>query len=236
MNTQLFHLLTLGAAAGLCSLASASPCALPNPPTVNGCWNCFQQMLADCDKNNPTVERREACYEGANTFLTWCLGQVGDPELRVGNDDTELNFEVNKDMDWDVRSNLEIEMHVGSITTDEHPSVYVRLLNGDHAGSIRLDEDQYVVLREIHGNDPVMRVIVDTSSVDIADNSSVGIVVALEHEGAVQNGFAFVAEVEDSFDLNGDGAFTHDDRLDAASLYLRGELEYDRFTRIITTR
>jgi len=236
MNTQLLHLLTLGAAAGACSVASASPCALPNPITVEGCWTCFQSLLTDCDAENPEGERRQACYEGANSFLNWCLGEVGDPQLQTGNNDSALNFEMNKGTDWDIRSNLEIEVHVPSITTNESLAVHVRLQEGENAGSIRLDDDQYWVLREMHGNDPVMRVIVDTSSVDIADNSSVGIVVALEHQGAVQNGFAFVAGVEDSFDLNGDGAFTQDDRVEAVSRYLGGEMGYDRFMRIITTR
>lgn len=221
---------------GQAAVAASEPCALPVPPTVQSCWNCFQSLLSDCDDQNPEGERRQASYEGANTFLNWCLGEVGDPEFGTGTTDSTLNFNLNKGTDWDVRSNLEIEMRVASITTDEHPAVYVRLQNGEHAGSMRLRQVQYWVAREMHGNDPMMRIIIDTSSIDIEGNSSVGIVVALEHEGSFQNGFAFVADVEDSFDLNRDGVFDFNDRFDAMSRYAAGELDHTTAVRIITAR
>lgn len=148
----------------------------------------------------------------------------------------KLNAETNKDTAWDVRSGFEIEMRVASITTEEHPAVYVRLQKGEHAGSMRLNEDQYRVLREMHGNDPVMRIIVDTSTVDIGDNLSVGIVVALEYKGEVQNAFAFVARAADSFDLNGDGVFDFADRIEAMNRYTAGEFDRASAVRIITAR
>lgn len=175
-------------------------------------------------------------FHGANTVSNWNLKRDGNTEVRAEKTGAKHNFDLNKDTGWDVRSDLEIEMRVASITTDEHPAVYVRLQKGEHAGSIRLREDQYWVSREMHGNDPLMRIIVNTSSIDIAGNSSVGIVVALEYEGSVQDGFAFVADVEDSFDLNSDGMFDFNDRFDAMNRYAAGELDRATAMRIITTR
>jgi len=54
-----------------------SGCDMPATPTVGDCWECFQDLLEDCDADNPRGPRREACYEGANQFLEWCLGQTG---------------------------------------------------------------------------------------------------------------------------------------------------------------
>jgi len=58
-----------------------SPCA-GTLDTVGKCWDCFQSLLTDCEKNQ-TEDKRKACYEGANTFFDWCLGRVADPKARA---------------------------------------------------------------------------------------------------------------------------------------------------------
>jgi len=52
-----------------------SPCSV-QPPTNESCWNCFLWLLEDCDKKNTTQDRRKACYDGANTYLSSCLGKT----------------------------------------------------------------------------------------------------------------------------------------------------------------
>ncbi len=60
---------------GLAAVDTAPCDSIGTKPTIRQCWSCFNALLDSCGEST-TPERRTACYEGANSFFSWCLDRV----------------------------------------------------------------------------------------------------------------------------------------------------------------
>jgi len=203
-------------------------CRIPNPPAVGDCWECFQDLLEDCDSGNPEGARRQACYEAANNFFTWCLGRVSDRyrQARLG-----ANTEINREREYDVHDGLEFEMFIPSGTQIEDIVLSVRYFDGEQNKQTRLMDSEFFVFDET-GIDDMVVIFVDTN-IDFSASNSVGVVAGIEQNNAISYAFAFGADVVDSFDVNNDGRFDKLDRTTAMLMYSRGEIDHALLTRIL---
>tara|TARA_B100001778_G_scaffold330827_2_gene334040 strand:+ start:2774 stop:3508 length:735 start_codon:yes stop_codon:yes gene_type:complete len=206
-------------------------CQMSNPPTVGNCWDCFQELLADCDDNNPEGTRRQACYEAANNFFTWCLGRVGNNRsIDLGR--ASLNYELNGDKSFDVRTDMQYEMFIPAGTDIEDISVFIRYFNGTDTRQIQLDPTEFFIFDQT-GVDDLFLIVLDTD-LDVGMSNSVGIVTGVQNDaGEIDYGFAFGASVVDSFDIDGNGVFDNADRIAAMGLFSQGKMDHATLTRII---
>ncbi len=215
-------------------------CALPQQPTVEACWNCFQSLLVDCDKNNPEGDRRQACYEAANHFFTWCLGRVAQdrPDGRA----ITQSMELNNNKVWDIRSDFTYEVIVPAGTRPDDINIFLRTIVHNKPQQVRLEPDDYWVFNETGQNDLYV-IVIDTSRINLFSNKVVGIVTAVgqdsDQEGGSRSavepryGFAMAVPVVDPYDINKDGVFTVSDKTAAMELYSRHDIDYSLVTRIL---
>tara|TARA_B100000614_G_scaffold258752_1_gene281781 strand:- start:51737 stop:52474 length:738 start_codon:yes stop_codon:yes gene_type:complete len=240
---KLFSTIALASFAGLSagqqvSFTAASAgsvqagCALPNPITVAACWECFQDLLDDCDDDNPNDDRRQACYDGANNFFTWCLGRVPaatpNSPRRTG-----LNPDLNLHESFDIRGDMQYEMFVPAGTEADDIAVFIRYFDGNESRQVRLDETEFFVFDQTGVEDFFFFIVIDTN-LDVSASSSVGVITGIESDsGTIDYAFALSADVIDSFDINGDGVFDNFDRIEAMTQFSRGELDHAALTRIL---
>lgn len=224
---QVVALLTLGMLFGVArGETNGDTCTnLPDRPKVYQCWGCFQELLSSCDEENQTDERRQACYQAANTFFTWCLGRTtapGTPRPKPEHD--RSNYDLNKDRTFDVRTQPELAFNsVRGLTPDD---ILVRLRLED--GFEILDADN-MWLFEDKGS---YIVVLDRSVADLSYRS-IGVDVQIMKNGILIDGFAVAVPVVDSFDLNHDGMFNEFDKVEAMTLFGAGELPMEQMLRIV---
>ena len=210
----MFKLFTAIAFANLQLAASlnADPCNLPSPPTVTSCWDCFQSLLADCDRKNPNGERRDACYTGANNFYTWCLCRISAPKQNAYLTTPAL---------------LETPGSYAFHASFEHPvdanniQVFVRTFDGETSEMI--EAKIYTFATDANSYD----VLVDTSS--FATNV-VGMVVRIESQQFAR-AFAVTSVLRGDFDR--DGALTEQDIVLLWEHYANGEISHADFADIL---
>lgn len=215
--------LAISAGVGWAGEAGDACTNLPDRPKVHECWDCFQELLLSCDDENQTPERRQACYEAANTFFTWCLGRTtapGTPRPKPGHDD----YSLNADREYDVREVLSLDFHAPLwLDADD---VIVRLRDDD--GERVLTSSNFWLFDNSFGS---FTVVLDRFAVS---GQSVGVLVEIRDRGEVVSGFAVALPMVDSFDLNHDGRFDQFDKIEAMNEYANGRLEYDRLIRIVS--
>jgi uncharacterized membrane protein len=193
--------------------STADPCSnMPSPPTVSSCWDCFQSLLADCDRKNPQGERRDACYTGANNFYTWCLGRISAPKQNAHLTTPAL---------------LETPGSYAFHATFEHRidatdiQVFVRTFDGS---TTEMTEAKiYTFATDTNSYD----VLVDTSSYT---TNVVGMVVRIE---ALQFARAFAVTSVMRGDLDRDGSLTDLDLMLLWERYAAGEISHAEFVQLL---
>ena len=221
----------------LCSLATASfaqeantvkgnvapavnPCStLGNPPTVGNCWDCFQSLLADCDRENNNSDRRKACYEGANNFFTWCLGRVGSPAPVAPANPRHGAKGMN------LREGFSYELVFASVIDPANIEVYVRDVQN---GEVR---QQQVKAFAFANKGTSVSIFFDNNNLGIENDKTVGIVTLVRnpvtHE--VDTAYADAFDVIEPLDMNGDGVINEFDYIKSWEQYSSGEIAYDDF-------
>lgn len=206
-----------------------SGCALPRPVTISSCWSCLQTLLADCDKNNPDTQRRIACYDAANNFFTWCLSRIpaSNSATRGG-----VNRANDGSLEYDVRTGIQYEMFVPAGTTAADIAVFIRFFDGNENQNIQLQSTDFFVFEETDTENMFLIVVLDTGF-NFSESNSIGIVSTVTSKtGNVLSGFAFAANIVDSYDLNNDGRFDQLDLIDAWQHLSEGTLDFSHVIRL----
>jgi anti-anti-sigma regulatory factor len=197
--------------------------------TVSSCWNCFQHLLNDCDRTIPqpgnnTDDRKRACYQAANNFFTFCLGRTsggagGNPRSKP------------------IRTPVQPER----LTTDEGMSMRVdfgqKVTSEQIVVFVRHNVDGEIAMEKVKpfafiNNDGTYDILVDSSSVDLSDDSSIGIIIALvDTNGNVENAVATLVEVENPLDLNRDGLVDNSDLIELTNKFAAGEITHEEFVK-----
>lgn len=206
---------------------NVNPCTtLGNPPTVASCWSCFQTLLGDCD-NAKTVERRTACYEGANTFFTWCLGRTTapaggpvaptSPRPRPG---TQNSMESGKGYSY-----------VVMLDANTDPNDVVVFVRDVIDGKVRQQEAKSFVM-PAEGNE--VEIFFSDSELGVSKASSLGIITAIRTNGIVTTAHAMVVEVVHGLDLDGNGTVNKFDYIEACNRYGTGEMSFEVFEQYLS--
>lgn len=191
--------------------AAANPCGnLGNPPTVGGCWDCFQSLLKDCDDKNPEGNRRNSCYTGANNFFTWCLGRVGG-----GNPVTPRprSSTMNRGEGFSYQLSFENPVEPANI------EVYVRDVEG---GAIRSQQVNAFTSRNADGS---ISVFFDNNNLGLENDKTVGVVTIVRNPVTrnVEAAYAEAYTFAKGFYMTPFGL------MDAWNAYANGEMEFDEF-------
>lgn len=206
------------------AIGEAGPCAnLGSPPKVGGCWDCFQSLLADCDKNNGEGARREACYKGANNLLTWCLGRVGNVNVNPANPRRQgAEMQRNEGFTYDI-----------AFTAPVDPSsveVYVRDMDN---GEPRQQQVQAFVFKNDDGS---LSVFFDNNNLGLDDDKVVGVVTAVRNaNGDIDAAYADAYSIVTPGDLDGNGSVDSLDLSKAWDSYASGEMTYEAFIEFLTS-
>jgi len=199
----------------------ANPCSqLGNPPTVGQCWDCFQSLLADCDKQNPEGNRRKSCYDGANNFFTWCLGRVGNPANPRQPRGQGMNMERGMGFTYDIAFTAPVDPNL--------VVVYVRdMENGE-------PRQQQVNAFVFANNDGSLSVFFDNNNLGLEDDKVVGVVTAVRNvNGGYDAAYADAYDIITPGDLDGDGVVDAFDLSKAWDSYAAGEMSYEQFIEFL---
>lgn len=181
---------------------------LRNPPTVSSCWDCFQNLLSDCDKRNPQGERRDACYKGANNFYTWCLGRISP---------TKTSAIISAPKTFDKGAGLAFRIDFTTAVDPDTIEVLVRTVDNDTFDSqIAKSYTSTISATSID-------VLVDTAQ---AEGTVVGFVVRLKDTTFAQ---AFAVEEVLPGDFDNDGQVTDLDIAELWDQYGAGKISYEDF-------
>ena len=205
-----------------------NPCAGEfTDPALTDCWDCYIHMLADCDANNPSGPRREACYKAAHTFYEWCLGRIPKQADHKGVfDEREREHTVVRLLAFDVRKHIAFDFDFGGKVDAADVRVFVRTLESKEGTEERpvmhaLAMDEFWPLQ---GNDG-LRIVLDSDAMRDHLHAAASLVVALaDKDDQIRWGLAMPLELEDSYDLDGDGVYTKSDRRIALRRWMDKEM------------
>lgn len=200
----------------------ANPCAnLGNPPTVGQCWDCFQSLLADCDKQNDEAARRNACYTGANNFFNWCLGRVGGAANPRGPRGQAPAIERGMGVVYDLAFVVPVD--------PANVSVYVRDIDG---GQVRMQEVKSFVFKNGDGS---VSVFFDDMNLGLEDDKVIGVVTAVKDlQGNIVGAYAEAFDLVTPGDLNGDDQVDGSDIVVAWEKYGNGDMSYEDFAAYLS--
>jgi len=200
----------------------ANPCSnLSNPPKVGQCWDCFQSLLADCDKQNPEGTRRSACYTGANNFFTWCLGRVGNVANPRQPRSQGMNMERGMGFTYDI-----------AFTAPVDPNLVVVYVRDMENGEPRQQQVNAFVFANDDGS---LSVFFDNNNLGLEDDKVVGIVTAVRNvNGGTAAAYADAYNIITPGDLDGDGVFDALDLSKAWDSYATGEMSYEQFIEYLS--
>lgn len=185
---------------------------LGNPPTVSSCWDCFQSLLADCDKQNPQGERRDACYKGANNFYVWCLGRIS-PEPKSSTVSASNTVEYPEPFSFSIQ--------LDKATNSDDLRVYVRSTDGTNYNQTLVKS--YV----FSTSDSSFDILVDYMQVD---DTILGFTVTdSEHTFA----HAFAVQQVLRGDIDGDGQITDIDHVMLAEKFAQGKISFEEYLRLV---
>lgn len=232
MLTVVVSLMAISASAGPRASATGTAnggmagCSnLPNVPSVSNCWDCFQNLLADCDENNPTEARRQACYAAANNFFTWCLSRV--PGARPVRPQPAGPRGIDS---VDIRSQYQFELSVPEGTSIDDIRIFVR--HTDNGENVQTRFDDFWVFNT--GESDMVLIILDTDSLPLSNDDAIGIVAAVQSGNLISFAHARYLPIVDSFDINGDGRFDALDRIDAMTHFQSGDIDQMELNRILS--
>lgn len=200
---------------------NANPCTV-TPQTVDTCWRCFQNLLADCDRANPEGIRRQACYAGANNFFTFCLGRT-----HPGHAGSTVPIVPVGDMNWNTEDGTVYTISTNGTVAFDSIKVYIRFsVNGEP------------VQREIQSvnipqKDGTVVISVPAMGLDVGDNGTVGIVTTLVSNQAIVAARADSIAVVDGFDFNHDGVLDQEDLFVAMDRLNTGAMDKDTWNRFL---
>lgn len=197
----------------------ANPCSqLGSPPQVGQCWDCFQSLLSDCDKNNPSAERRQACYDGANNFLKWCFGRVGNPRKKGADG---LDMQRNQGFSYNIFFSTPVDPNF--------VEVYVRDM---HDGEPRMQRVNAFVFSNTDGS---LGVFFDNNNLGLENDKVAGVVTVVRNaEGNVESAYADAYNIITPGDLDGNGSVDAFDLSQAWDSYSSGEMSYEKFVEFLT--
>lgn len=196
-----------------------NPC-LKSPPTVQTCWDCFQKLLADCDKQNPEGDRRRACYTGANNYFTFCLGRTTVPGQRRAGVESSLPTGTT----FDMSSGMVYQLTTDQCIPYDSIKVYLRLMvNGE---PVQIEAPSFIVNE---GKTTTVAVL----PMNVSGNRWVGVVTAFLSRGQIVAGFADSVPVVDALDLNGDSVVDILDLMEASNRVTRGAMTANDFNAYI---
>lgn len=196
-----------------------NPC-LKSPPTVQTCWDCFQKLLADCDKQNPEGDRRRACYTGANNYFTFCLGRTTVPGQRRSGTESSLPTGTT----FDTQTGMVYQLATDQGIAYDTIKVYLRLMvNGE---PVQIEAPSFTV---IEGKTTAVAVL----PMNVGTNRWVGVVTTFLSGGQIVAGFADSVPVVDPLDLNSDGAVDFNDLMEASNRVTSGAMTAADFNRYI---
>lgn len=199
----------------------ANPCSnLGKAPGVSQCWDCFQSLLADCDRQNPEGTRRTACYTGANNFFTWCLGRAG----AVANPHQHSSEGTSMERG----AGFTYEIAFAAPVNPDLVEVYVRDMENGQPRQQRVDA--FVSAND----DGSLIVFFDNNNLGLEDDKVVGIVTAVRGvNGGYDAAFAYAVNVVTPGDLDGNGTVDAFDLSKAWDEYSAGDMSYDDFVRFV---
>lgn len=197
------------------------PCGnVSTSPTVGKCWDCFKKLLTDCDTSNNTADRRQACYTGANTFLTWCLGQLTPPPPPHPQPKPKTKaWPAGQTLQYNVP--MPIAYPAGSFT------VAGRKVNGD---PLTIDANA-----SPDPLNPLELVITVAWTPALAGQPHVGIVVRADEAGTLEWGNAQVARIDRPADFNQDGYVNAQDMVAATNALAGGTITLTQFNTWLET-
>lgn len=203
--------------------AVANPCANVEKGsyTVTNCWDCFQKLLNDCDNVRPnddnTPSRRQACYTGANNFFTFCLGKVGGgPGRRTTPIQAPDRLTLGEGYIFNVA--------FASKPAADRITVYVRSYNGTST------VQQPVKAWVLPANDGSLDVMIDDTTLDLSDDTSIGVIVAVrDSNDRISDAVATVATVDNPLDANRDGTVDAADTIELWNMYANNTISYEVF-------
>ncbi len=215
---------------GTLGSANVATCGtIQTQPTLQSCFSCFVDMLAEC-RDLPTPGEREACNFGALFVFIDCYLRIAPNPTQPGAPGFEV---IPEGTTVDVRSRFEF---VVSDADFGNPSqLNITLVHGVGDGFSVEDITDRAIITDYAGIDT--RFEIDAGTLPIRDDESVWIVVGTGEQTpqtlpAVD---LFRLSVTDSFDINADGVFDAADRIAAIAAYNRGELDLDTTARILRT-
>lgn len=185
---------------------------LGNPPTVSSCWDCFQSLLADCDKQNPQGERRDACYKGANNFYVWCLGRIS-PQPKSSTVSSTLAIQYPEPFSF--------SLQLDKATRSDDIRVYVRTTDGTNYYQTLVKS--YV----FSTSDSSFDILVDYLGIE---HTILGFTVT-DSEHTFANAFAVQQGIRG--DLDGDGQITDIDHVMLAEQFAQGKISFDEYLRLV---
>lgn len=191
-----------------------NPCNT-TPPTVGTCWDCFQNLLADCDAHNPEGARRQACYTGANNFFTFCLGRTTAPA-----NPAPRKSSINES--YNTLSGTSYSLLIGTLDYDQ-VIVYVRDM--DAQGNPR--QTQTTSFTAAFGSGELF---VSVDAPFVINGNSAGIVTTFLKQGQIVAALADSMPVVNGLDLNADGAVNENDLIVAMQYLDEGKWTNDQFT------
>lgn len=191
-----------------------SPCSIGKNPTVSQCWECFQSLLADCDRKNAETARRKACYDAANSFFTWCLGRTVSSPHGVSNITVFAPETMAMDSAFDYY-----------ITLDFEPSridVWIRDMKGVNIREYRVD----AFYQKAQGG---YTIHFDNTNSGIRDDAWVSVItVAVDNSGNPGAVNASTYDLINPLDLNNDGMVDIWDFNEAISQYNTGVMTLEQ--------
>jgi hypothetical protein len=202
--------------------ANPNPCSrLSNPPTVGQCWDCFQNLLTDCDKN-PSGDRRQACYDAANNFFVWCLGRITTSNL-VG----PTKF-MTQAMDMRRNEGFSYDVVFSSPVDTSLIEVYVRDMNNNEP---RMQQVEIFVFENHDGS---INIFFDNNDLGFEDDRVVGVVTVVRNvNGHVETARADAYNLITPGDLDGNGIVDALDLAQAWDMYAAGDLNYEDFVNFL---
>jgi hypothetical protein len=237
-----------------------------DPPNVqytpSYCNSCLEQQMAYCEaQSDPDVKR--LCLRNADRFYQHCLFLITGPgfpaateppsrgESAPGEEDGDDANMRNNDRAQaggipgvlppiavppaDVRGEVSVVVQLPERVDAEAGDVRVSIAQSDFGveGRTLTDVDAAVTIDETGE----LTVRIDLSRHPVSDDAVIGIAILVVDEmGQARWGRVAAVDLYDSFDLDGDGAFTFHDRAIAVDRFAAGEMTAERLEAILDLR